>query len=435
MAKPGSGRVKRFYCSVFLALGYSVAVRAQEGRGYAEVRVSWFDGVLGSRWQLIERIRPTLETEVSERIKIVATVDAALAQGRDLDTELARTLRDSELSPQLSAADCLWHVPENRIHRIDLVEDYLRVDRLYLDLYAGVVDIRVGRQALNWGTAQFLSPNDPFPELLLAEPWRPRKGINAARVSLRLGDVSDLTGVVATNDALTETWAAGRMRLNLFSLDFTFVGAWRGEDRNALAGIGIRGTLELGFWIEAAYLFGVDRHEEIAVGVDYSFPVFESATLFVQYYRNGAGASGQQSYPSNADLSGLELPYCRVPFPFALPVTPDPFAPFTAAKNYLVAGATLQICLDLSISASLLHNLDDTTGMVVPTVTYSALDWLDFAVSAQLPYAAVYASGEFKPSAVSQTLFVPLPDGSLGTVDLSGLLPDTTVTAWTRASF
>jgi hypothetical protein len=420
---------------VLLVLGDGVVVRAQEGRGYAEVRGSFLHGVQGPNWQLVEHVRPTLETEITSFMKLVATVDAALAEGRGFSVQLERTLRSSALGPLLNAANCSWPVPANQVYRIDDVGDYLRVDRLYVDLYAGPVDIRVGRQAINWGSAQFLNPTDPFPEFLLAEPWRPRRGINAARRIARLGGRSDITAVLASNDALTETRASARLRLNLASVDVAFVGAWRGPGHNSLVGVDLRGTLGLGYWVEAAYLFGVDAHEEISVGLDYSFPIFQRATLFVQYYRNGAGSLHREAYPSDFAGGELPVPACSKPLPFALPAARDPFAPFTAARDYLIAGATLALTEDLRVSVSLLHNLDDTTGLVVPTVTYAALDWLDFAVSAQVPYRGIYGGGEFRPLPSAQTLAVPLPGGGVASADLSSLVPDAVVTVWTRASF
>lgn len=420
---------------VLLVLGNEMVAHAQEGRGYGEVRASFLHGVQGPKWELVEHVRPTLQTEITSFMKLVATVDAALTEGRDVGVQLERTLRSSALGPLLDAADCSWPVPANRVFRIDGVDDYLHVDRLYIDLYAGPVDIRVGRQALNWGSAQFINPTDPFPEFLLAEPWRPRRGINAARLTARLGGLSDVTAVLASDDALTETRAAGRLRLNLAGVDVAFVGAWRGPGHNSLVGIDIRGTLELGYWVEAAYLFGVDPHEEVSVGVDYSFPILQRATLFVQYYRNGAGALHREDYASSVGLGGLSAPACNGPLPLALPPAPDPFAPVTAARDYLMAGATLALSEDLRISVSVLHNLDDTSGLVVPTVTYAALDWLDFAVSAQVPYRGIYGAGEFRPPRSAQTLAVPLPGGGYAIADLSSLVPDTVVTTWTRASF
>jgi hypothetical protein len=136
--------------------------RAQDALGFAELRGSYFAGVSGERWQLVERVRPTLESELGERLKLVTTVEAGLAQGRSTLRELERTLRAEGLGPLLDACDCLPSYANSRLG-INGASDYLEVDRLYVDFYGQSFDLRVGRQALQWGSARFFNPTDPFP--------------------------------------------------------------------------------------------------------------------------------------------------------------------------------------------------------------------------------------------------------------------------------
>lgn len=100
--------------------------------------------------------------------------------------------------------------------------------------------------------------------MLLAEPWRPRRGVNAARATVPFGEANDLAAVIASNDALTELRAATRVRLNYGGTDFALVTAWRGDTEAALLGMDLRGTFGVGWWIEAAYLLGDGAHEEIS---------------------------------------------------------------------------------------------------------------------------------------------------------------------------
>ena len=113
----------------------------------------------------------------------------------------------------------------------------------------------------------------------------------------------------------------------------------------------------------------------------------------------------------------------------------DPFAPFAQARDYLLVSVALQILPELSFNAALLQNLDDGSGVVVPTASYSALDWLDLSLSAQVPVATWGRGGEFKPR--SGDLVLERDLGPLGTyrADLGGLVAKTTLTLWTRASF
>ncbi|MBI3183213.1 MAG: hypothetical protein HYZ28_13835 [Myxococcales bacterium] len=412
----------------------SAAASAQQSRGFGEVRASLYPGAAGTKWQLLERVRPTLEAELHERVKLVATVEAALAQGRDLSEELERTLGGSELGPLLELAGCQWPAFRNAALRVSGSGDYLDVDRLYLDTYLGELDLRVGRQALNWGSAQFFNPTDPFPEVLLAEPWRPRRGVNAVRAHVPFGELRDFTAVVAVNDALDELRAAGRLRLNFSGTDLALLGAWRGRERG-LVGLDLRGTFGVGWWVEAAYLFGAPAHEELAVGIDYSIPLLERATAFAQYYRNGAGSAEPGFTGRSGGLSAAVAPTCaRGESPLGGAAERDPFAPFTFGRDYLVVGAMLGILPELSASLAGLQNLNDGSGVVVPTVSYNALDWLDLSLSAQVPFSWGAGGGEFDPRPEDMVIRVPAPGRPL-TADLSGLVPDATITFWSRASF
>ncbi len=421
---------------LLIAVLATAAAHAQEGRGFAEVRATLFPGAAGDKLQLVERVRPTLHTSLSDRVKLVATVEAGFSQGRRTELEVERALRASGLGTVVDAGLCCTPQWRNEGLRISNASDYLDVDRLYLDIYSDNLDLRVGRQAINWGSAQFFNPTDPFPEVLLAEPWRPRRGVNAARVTLPFGEMNDLSAVLAGNDALDELRAAARVRFNFSGTDVAFVGAFRGADR-ALVGVDLRGTHLVGWWVEAAFLPGEDAHEEVAIGVDYSFPVLERAVLFAQYYRNGAGTSDALAAPGGlVGLGGLSLAPEAPGEGVDLDARPDPFAPFVRGRDYLLLGASLGVTPDLGINLAALQNLNDGSGFVVPTVSYTLLDWLDASVSAQVPYALTSAGGEFKPRPEDLRLTGDLPP-PLGpvTLDLSGLVPAATVTAWTRASF
>lgn len=425
--------IRRCSSAAFALLLASTAA-AQEGQGFAELRASWAAGASGKPVQLVERVRPTFSTALGERIKLVATLEASLAQGRNATDELKRALDDAGFSPLLAQAGCSWPAPANSVLHITGASSYLAVDRLYLDHYGERFDLRLGRQALHWGSAQFFNPTDPFPEVLLAEPWRPRAGVNALRAHVALSGLTDLTAVAAVDDAIQKPRAALRVRTNRWGIDGALSAAWRGGS-DWLAGLDFRGTFGVGWWIEAAlHPSGGKVREEVAAGLDYSFPVLERLVLTAQYYRNGAGASGPDSYSRLARLSGAGGPVCAAGSPLGAAQV-DPLAPFTLARDYLLASAALQILPDLAFNAAFLQNLDDGTGVAIPTVSYTALDWLELSLSAQIPVATWGRGGEFKPRAGDLVFAQDL--GPLGAyrADLSGLVPRATVTFWTRASF
>ena len=85
---------------------------------------------------------------------------------------------------------------------------------------------------------------------------------------------------------------------------------------------------------------------------------------------------------------------------------------------------------ELTISATLLLNLGDGSSLAIPTMTYTPLDWLQCSISAQIPTSIWGTGGEFKPS--SESLIWEQGDNR---VDFSALIPDATITFWTRASY
>ncbi len=257
--------------------------------------------------------------------------------------------------------------------------------------------------------------------------------MNAARLNVPFDETRDLTVVAALNDALNEGRAAGRLRVNFAETDVAMVAAWRGGDRG-LIGVDVRGTLGVGWWVEAAYFLGGEPYEQVSAGIDYSFPVLERATAFAQYHRNGAGTVGGSSVRRMATSAAVAPECSRGSAPFGQ-AEPDPFAPFVTGRGYLMLGASLVILPELSTSVAALQNLNDGSGMAVPTVSYSALDWLDVALSAQLPYALDSDGGELAPGAENLRLELTMPPGRTVSADFSGLVPAATVTFWTRASF
>ena len=92
-----------------------------------------------------------------------------------------------------------------------------RFDRLSLTLDAGPVSVSVGRQAISWATALFLTPADPFAPFDPSDPFRAyRGGVDAARVRVFTGPFSEVEGVVraARTTAGTTVTALARGQLS-----------------------------------------------------------------------------------------------------------------------------------------------------------------------------------------------------------------------------
>lgn len=84
-----------------------------------------------------------------------------------------------------------------------------RMDRLNASLSLGAWSLRVGRQAISWGTTLFLTPADPFAPFDPADPFREyRRGVDALRAQWYPGPRSAVEVVVrpaSTPDGNTVT--------------------------------------------------------------------------------------------------------------------------------------------------------------------------------------------------------------------------------------
>lgn len=416
------------------------ASRTQSVSGFVEVRAAGTTGIEGESRQATERFRPTTEVKLAPRIRLLATLELAFLQGRDNQKELQRTLEASDFGPLLKQAQCTW--PERR-HDAVGIEDadaYLDLSRLHLDLYLPSLDLRIGRQALHWGSAQLINPTDPFPELFFAEPWRPRRGINAIRGTVPLSSLSlspsgDFTGVVATDDNWDALRAAARLRLRFGATDLALVAAYRsdgGTDGDGLLGIDVKGTFGVGYWLEAALHLRQDDYEEVAVGIDYSFPVGESLIITGEYYRNGAG---DMQAASAALGAAFEPPDCLCDLGLFGEGETDPFAPLLRGRDYLLLAAILKASPSFSTNLSVLQNLGDGTGSLAPSITWSPRGFLDVSATARIPYKLWGDGGEFQPAPGDLTIVRDLGPLGVFRADFSGWVGDATVTVWARVSF
>lgn len=435
---------------------------AQDLGGVAELRWQQQIGVTGVSWQLTERVRPEFTAVASERVSVTATVDLAFAQGRTLQSEVQDVFERSDLTSLKyareylgdSAVNSLWDIagcewpeePPNAALGIGELSDYASVDRLYVDAYLPGVDLRIGRQPVQWGSAQLINPTDPFPEVLFVEPWRFRRGLNAARATVPLGDAHQVQFLLATDDAFQHERAATRGTLRFGETEMSAVAAWRGDTDEPLVGADFRGTLTVGWWLEGAVHLVDEPYEEFAVGLDYSLPLLERFYLMAQYYRNGSGAAEPSAAEGTARLAaGVEPPTCddvdiAAFFPSG---DADPFAPMTTGRDYVLAALNAQLTTDLNAQTAAILNVGDGTGVLVPTVTVAALPWLEFAATGQIPFEAGTDGGEFRPNPddlhaqvdVSQLGVNGFADADPIDLDFSGLRAEAAVVVWTRATF
>ncbi len=405
--------------------------------GYAEVRADYVHGVQGVPWGLHQRVRPTLELEPRGWLRVVGTVQSAVDGGRDADREAVAVLEDQ--LPEAVTAACPLPEPEPRI---DQVSDVVSVERLFVDVYTQRVDLRIGRQALNWGSALLLNPTDLFAEELLTRPWQERQGVDGVRATVPLGQRHQLVAVAAVQEP---SWGEldpidGRFGLkptfNVASTDVAPVLSVTTAG-DPFVGLDLKGQLGVGWWLEGGVHVnpgdgGPDPALEVSAGVDYSVIVLDGLVLAVQYTYDGTGLADPSDY-TLAARGGTMLPECEFA-EGALEAPDDPR--FTIGRHYGLARAQLSLLDVFRVSATALMNLQDRSTLVVPTATWTPGGAWSVDLSGQI----YLGEGELNPHDTPALTTLRLqsdPGQDAGGVilDLQGLVPAWSAAAYVRYAF
>jgi hypothetical protein len=401
--------------------------------GYAEVRAGWSVGVEGTPWSLVERVRPRVRVMPSDRLRVEIVPEFALSQGRRTVDEVARTLLESDVGPLLEAAGCA----PSPAPAYASASDYLSVERFDVEADLPAVDLTVGRQAVAWGSGLAFRPSDLYGEVLLTEPWRERRGVNAVRAVVPVGDHA-LTALVVADDNLSgvsgdpSSWPIGgalKGTVRAAGVDLSAVGTVRhvpgwsagGEARrDGFVGLDVRGTRGVGWWVEGGWHLGEDAPEVVA-GVDWSLPVLSMFTVAAEGRWDGTGAAPGASagVPVGVDAAAIGIDCALVP--------PTTYRRPRVTSGRAYADALVRVAFDptWSASAAWVANLEDGSSILVPSVAALLGSRVTAAVVAQVPLGP---EGEFHPDAPALTL-------GPARVDFSGLVPDATLQAWVRTAF
>ena len=403
--------------------------------GYAEVRASYQVDIEGTPWQTVERVRPSFHIQAAPRVSATAIVEGTLYQGRDTSKALFDFLSDSSLGPSLDE-----YCTATESYQFDDIHDYLTVERLFVDFEGERVDVRVGRQAVNWGSALVFHPTDVVNEVIASEPWRERTGVNAVRANISLGEHS-ITALATMDDDLSAfekaddfpeyedlpVGIAAKGTLRALQTDFSAVANYR-PDGDYFLGGDVRGTIEVGWWVEGGW-HGLAEAPEVVVGLDYSLPIGERFFVAAEYRYDGTGEADPDDYDYTLRTSSsIELPW-DCPFP-TFGVTEGEEAPeprVTLGQHYIDGNVTTVFLDDYGAIMTAIVNVQDGTGMLIPDVSANFGERWQVHAGAQL---LVGNEGEFNPP---EELFkLDVGDES---VDLTGFIPSATLNTWVRYSF
>lgn len=151
----------------------------------------------------------------------------------------------------------------------------LTIDRLWLDFYLGRLQLRVGRQRINWGQTMVWNANDIFNAYSFFDfDYPERPGIDGVRLQLNTGIASQAEAVVkiGRNNRIT---MAARYRFNAGNYEWQLLGG-RLNEEDWVTGIGWLGHIgDAGFYGESTLLFPDQENGNetfiSSVGANYTF--------------------------------------------------------------------------------------------------------------------------------------------------------------------
>ncbi|MBL91391.1 MAG: hypothetical protein CMH56_06205 [Myxococcales bacterium] len=344
--------------------------------GYAETTVMSFVAEEDAWAYMHARYRPTFEATLNDRLVLSSSFSLT---GRH------HTSQDFFWTDCAPDQTCFF--PSRFGHENGLFE----LERFFLDYYGEQTDIRVGRQALFWGSGLLWNPTNPFRQLLAFSPWENRSGIDAVRVNWAWPWEVDSTWILSLDQDGNLAKGVVRLQKQFVDLDVALMGALSTLENKegSYVGFDLKGNLGLTYWVEGAVHLEPEEYNELVVGIDYSFDVLDTWVLALQY-----------SYNEAADLD-----------PMALYLT-DPFMPLATDKNSWVLSSGLNFMEDWSLQSLLYTSVDNEAGVAMNTLSWAGAD----AFSAQMAWIQPYTFGDKEEAA--------LPGGgaALETADLSAFV-------------
>jgi len=188
------------------------------------------------------------------------------------------------------------------------------IDRLWFQLTFGNLEIKAGRQRINWGQTFVWNPNDIFNIYSYFDVDYPeRPGSDAVRIQYYTGTSSAIE-LAAKADSAGHITAAGYFRFNTLGYDIQLLGGvYRQED--LVLGTGWSGTLgptafrgELSYFRDLEHFRDTSGYLMASAGFDYTF----SNALWIQveglysgFARNRDVYSLLQVYSGNLDVKNL----------------------------------------------------------------------------------------------------------------------------------
>ncbi len=175
------------------------------------------------------------------------------------------------------------------------------IDRAWVDYTNGNLQVRVGRQRINWGLNLVWNPNDIFNTFSYFEfDYEERPGSDAVKIQYYTGFTSSAELVYKIGRNADETSIAGLYRFSKSGYDFQFIGGWAGKDyvlgggwTGDIKGGGFRG--ELSYFLPRSKNNNSDEALVASVSGDYTLKnslYFHTSVIFNSNGKTGKAGGG-----------------------------------------------------------------------------------------------------------------------------------------------
>jgi len=314
--------------------------------------------------------RATLAAAYEHRMR-VAPQNAAIGLAilpAEVDAPYRLTQLDWELA---SGSAYAWH------HELD---------RLALTVHSERLELTAGRQAVGWGRGVLFSAVDlfaPFSALEADREWR--RGVDAVRAEVTLGDTSSADVVAALGTSLDESVFAGRVRGYRGEIDLELVVGWRARD--LVAGVTSSAVVgdaevhaELAVFrtpepLPAGGQLGDRGAIKAVIGGSYRLSVGNGVPIFVEYHYSGFGV-----VHATEVIALLSDPAFRERF--------ERGDTQILGRHAITVHATYELSPELTTGLRWIQSPRDGSGVIVPTATATLGDRLAIQAALYVPWGA-----------------------------------------------
>jgi len=236
------------------------------------------------------------------------------------------------------------------------------IDRLWMQFTFGNLEIKAGRQRINWGQTLVWNPNDIFNSYSYFEVDYPeRPGSDALRVSYYTGNASTIE-VSAKIDSANRVTAAGYFRFNTLGFDIQFMGGIYQEE-DLVLGTGWSGNLgSAAFRGELSYFRDLEQFKDTSgylmtsIGFDYTFSnslMIQLEGLYSAFAKDLDVNSFLQFYSGNLDVKNLGFTPWSIFGNISYPLTPLINGAFATIWYPDWKGVYLGPSFDLSLNSNI----------------------------------------------------------------------------------